>query len=671
MARRFVPVAAIIIATTLNIKAAEADMSGSSPVVNDSATSTTIGSDEPDAPPIVLPDIVISVRRVEEHPLAVPAYTQVITREQISKSGTSNLIELLKSQANLSFTSLSSSPTNTKVSMRGTGYGDNNGRTLILIDGIRANRPDMGQFNWLQFAVQDIESIEVMQGPQGGYYGDNAVGGVIKINTRGVPDKSGGQVSALVGSNATVKINGGYTQRFGETWATVSGGHDESEGYRNHSDYEADSGAVSVGYDNKKNSITQFKTSYTETVYEQPKSLTLAQYHADPTQDGGGYEEGWSKTFRVSGSNQSGSKSGSRLLTDAAYYKTTEYSTSWGSLFNRTIEGGSLAPKASVKLAQGSVTPGVDFDFDKLDSVTTGASSAIGELSRYSIAPYMGGDWLVADKLSLSGVVRQQFNRTKGEGTNTWPIVERANSSDSGTAYQVAANYRPSQQTRIYGKYDHTYRFPSMDEIAYYSGFGGPPVFFNKNLMPEQSDNIELGSDYSAGFWTLGGAAYHMKTTDEIAYNAVTSLNENLARTERNGVQAHVLYDRSWIGFRGRADLVNARIMVDPINNSEGRIPMVPRWQTTGTVFARPISGFRVELTHRYIGEASASPATSGIMPSANFFDTKISYEITPSWAAYTGVNNLMDKKSMSGNYYGSIYPGEGRFMYLGSTYKF
>jgi outer membrane receptor protein involved in Fe transport len=313
----------------------------------------------------------------------------------------------------------------------------------------------------------------------------------------------------------------------------------------------------------------------------------------------------------------------------------------------------------------------IDFNFDKLDSVTTGASSAIGELSRYSIAPYMGGDWLVADKLSLSGVVRQQFNCTKGEGTNTWPIVERANSSDSGTAYQVAANYRPSQHTRIYGKYDHTFRFPSMDEIAYYSGFGGPPVFFNKNLMPEQSDNIELGGDYSAGFWTLGGAAYHMKTTDEIAYNAVTSLNENLAHTERNGVQAHVLYDRSWIGFRGRADLVNARIMEDPINNSEGRIPMVPRWQTTGTVFARPISGCRVELTHRYIGEASASPATSGIMPSTNFFDAKISYEFSPSWAFYTGVNNLMDKKSMAGNYYGSIYPGEGRFMYLGSTYKF
>ncbi|HEY8933364.1 MAG TPA: TonB-dependent receptor plug domain-containing protein, partial [Rariglobus sp.] len=112
-----------------------------------------------DATTVALPPVVVTARRIKEDPVDVPAYTQVITRADIENSGATNLIELLKTQANLDFISLSSSPANTKVSLRGTGI-DGNGRTLILVDGIRTNRPDMGDYNWLQFPLQDIESIE-------------------------------------------------------------------------------------------------------------------------------------------------------------------------------------------------------------------------------------------------------------------------------------------------------------------------------------------------------------------------------------------------------------------------------------------------------------------------------------------------------------------------------
>ncbi len=655
-ARRFVPVAVLLITTTLNITAAEADKNTPEPT---------------DSHLVELPELVVTARRIEEHPLDVPAYTNVITREQIEKSGASNLIELLKSQANLNFTSLSSSPTNTKVSMRGTGNGDNNGRALILIDGIRANRPDMGSFNWLQFAVQDIESIEVIQGPQGGYYGDNAVGGVIKINTRGAPAKSGGQVNALVGSNSTVKTSGSYTQAVGNAWTTVSAGHDESEGYRNHSDYMADSGAMRFGYDNKKNSATQVGVSYIATEFEQPRPLTAAQYHADPSQSGGGFEEGWSKTYRVNGSNQLGAKDQGQLLTDAGYFRTTEFMTAtrFGStLHNRKIEGGSFSPKVLANWGDFRLTTGADFNYDQLEAVTSGGT--FGDVNRLVMAPYIGGEWLVDEKWSVSGVARHEFDKINAEGINTPPLVERANRSEEGDAFQVAVNYRPTKSSRVYAKYDHTYRFPSTDEIAYYQGFSSAK-FFNADLMPESSDNIELGGDYSFGFWTMGGAAYHMITSDEIAFSNSTFLNENITETERNGVQAHVVYDRCTVGFRARADVVDAQVVADPVNNQIGRIPMVPRWQTTETVFARPLSGLVVELTHRYVGESTANSTTPGIMPAASFFDFKVSYDVNFRWSVYSGVNNIADKKSMAANFFGDIYPNEGRFIYLGSAYKF
>ena len=671
LARRFAPVVAMIIATALHSTAAEAEKEPQAPF---------------DSHLVELPELVVTARRVEEHPLDVPAYTNVITREQIEQSGASNLIELLKSQANLSFVSLSSSPTNTKVSMRGTGT-DGNGRTLVLVDGIRANRPDMGDFNWLQFAVQDIESIEVIQGPQGGYYGDNAVGGVIKINTRHVPDKSGGQVSVLVGSNQTVKTSGAYTQTTGNAWATVSGGHDESDGYRDHSGYTADSGAVKVGYDNKKNSVTQVGVSYIETHYEQPQGLSLAQYNENPKQAGGSdptqYADGWSKTYRVTGSNQFGAKDQNQVLTDAAYFSTKEYANqrAWFDTFNRKMEGGSFSPKAVVKFEQASLTPGLDLNYDQLDF--RAGSGPNGDLSRSVIAPYIGGEYAACKTVAVSGVVRHEFNRMEAESSN--PTSAHAKRTEAGNACQLAVNYRPTKTIRLYAKYDHTYRFPATDEVSYYQGFSGGPsgtVFFNQNLKPESSDNVELGADHTMGFWRFGGAGYHMQTRDEIAYNSTTFLNENIGLVERNGVQAHMGYDNGTTGFRARADYVSARIKENTIPTAQqsGQLPMTPVWQITETVFYRPIMGCTIELTHRFTDSSnstySQTPANMIKLPPTNMFDSKITYQLTRDWVAFLGVNNLTDQKSMSAAYNTdwdthAIYPGEGRFMYLGSNYKF
>jgi outer membrane receptor protein involved in Fe transport len=272
----------------------------------------------------------------------------------------------------------------------------------------------------------------------------------------------------------------------------------------------------------------------------------------------------------------------------------------------------------------------------------------------------------------LSGVVRHEFNKVVAD-SNT-PSVQHVTKTEEGNAYQFAVNYRPTDAIRVYAKYDHTYRFPATDEYAYYAfGLGGSSsnVFFNEQLRPEVSDNFELGSDYINGFWRVGGAVYRMNTVDEIAYNNNSLLNENIAKTKRTGVQSNVVYDRGVVGFRARADVVNARIIEDPINNTVGRVPLVPRWQTSETVFSRPLPKLMVELTHRYVGESSASPSSSGIISAVSFFDAKISYDITPAWFVYTGVNNLADTQSVGLNFFGGLYPNEGRFIYLGSTYKF
>ncbi len=69
----------------------------------------------------------------------------------------------------------------TEVRIRGA----EGNHTKVLIDGVEANDPTTGAFDFSNLSAEDIESIEVVRGPQSGIYGANASGGVVNVVTRG------------------------------------------------------------------------------------------------------------------------------------------------------------------------------------------------------------------------------------------------------------------------------------------------------------------------------------------------------------------------------------------------------------------------------------------------------------------------------------------------------
>ena len=623
--------------------------------------------------PVKLPEVVITARRVPEAPVNVPAYTQVITRDQIRESGATNLIELLENQSNLQFVSLSSGAANTKVSLRGTGTSGN-GRTLVMLDGIRTNRPDMGDFNWLQFNLENIESVEVIQGPQGAFYGDNAVGGVIKINTLGTPEKSGGSARVLVGSDNTFKIAGGYTEVFGKAWAGISGGYDTSDGYRDHSGFENEYGSAGFGYDNRKNSVTRLNVSYLKTDFDQPGSLTQAQYDADPTQIGSFSSDGISHYKRASLSNEYGVSPAAKLLTDVGVSLTDEvYHGGFGTDFDRTIDGYFFSPKLHLDYGDFTFTPGVDVSYDKLDVTTTGPAGA-ADVNRTSISAYLASEWRFSDALTFSAAYRHDWNDIEVTQEIPGPVAQDERRA-GGDALQLAVNYKLTASVRVYAKYDRAYRFPATDEIASYQGFG--PFAFNPDLKPELSDNYEVGATYRKDRWTAGSAIYLLETKDEIFFSNTSFTNENLPKTRRTGVQANVGYDAGVAGFRSQADYVDAELRDGGSTGAvfEGKLRVVPEWRLTNTVFVRPLDRLEMNLTHRHIGSMAEDDSYSGPspdkIPQVDLFDAKVSYRITPDWRVYVGVNNIADTSFISYQVFGGIYPGQGRFTYAGTSVQF
>ena len=68
------------------------------------------------------------------------------------------------------------------VSMRGMG-GDNQGRVLVMIDGVPINKSDGGSVNWNAINIANIKDVQIIQGAASTLYGANAMGGAIDIRT--------------------------------------------------------------------------------------------------------------------------------------------------------------------------------------------------------------------------------------------------------------------------------------------------------------------------------------------------------------------------------------------------------------------------------------------------------------------------------------------------------
>jgi len=71
----------------------------------------------------------------------------------------------------------------TSVTMRGLPSNDQ-GRVLVLLDGIPLNKSDEGSVNWNLINKNNIESIKVIKGPGPAMYGSGSMGGVIEMTSK-------------------------------------------------------------------------------------------------------------------------------------------------------------------------------------------------------------------------------------------------------------------------------------------------------------------------------------------------------------------------------------------------------------------------------------------------------------------------------------------------------
>ncbi|HEX8315019.1 MAG TPA: TonB-dependent receptor plug domain-containing protein [Flavisolibacter sp.] len=133
---------------------------------------------------------VTLVSRTPEKLTEAASAIQVITAEDIRRSGATHVAEALRLSPNLQVSQFSSSVW--IISARGFNNVFSN-KLLVMIDGRTIYTPLYGGVLWEQQNVllEDVERIEVVSGPGGTLWGANAVNGIINIVTKNAKGSQG------------------------------------------------------------------------------------------------------------------------------------------------------------------------------------------------------------------------------------------------------------------------------------------------------------------------------------------------------------------------------------------------------------------------------------------------------------------------------------------------
>jgi len=128
-------------------------------------------------------DTIISATRIRQPLTESPSSITVIDRTMIEASGAIEFADVLRLVPGMQV----SYPTGNRLAVTYHGYADSFPRSMeVLVDGRAIYQPSFSDVDWLFLgvAMEDIERIEVIRGPNSPLYGSNAIDGVINIITR-------------------------------------------------------------------------------------------------------------------------------------------------------------------------------------------------------------------------------------------------------------------------------------------------------------------------------------------------------------------------------------------------------------------------------------------------------------------------------------------------------
>ncbi len=178
-----------------------------------------------------LEEVIVTARRRAESLQETPVAVTALDADALRDAGISNLADLNQIAPNIEVASANGSAPLANIYIRGIGQR-NSGANIdsgvgIYIDEIYVGRPDGGLLD-----LNDIQSVQVLRGPQGTLFGKNTTGGALVFTTNKPVEEFEGSVGVRVGNYD--RLDGDFVLNVPLTdslWTRLSGVSISRDGY--------------------------------------------------------------------------------------------------------------------------------------------------------------------------------------------------------------------------------------------------------------------------------------------------------------------------------------------------------------------------------------------------------------------------------------------------------
>jgi len=668
-----------------------------------------------------LPTVVVSGSRFEENLNEVPANVQVITRDEIAESTSTNIPDILSQIGGLSVRNTSGGQLNLGATVDMGGYGPTgNSTTLVLVDGQRINPIDSSSVSWDSIPLDSINRIEVLHGGASVQYGNGALGGVINIITNGGKSNLN-QASTSYGSFNTLINNAILRNTLGDTTLQLTANSSNTNGWRQNSAANAYAfdAKVTQSLGGKDNIYVDVFNSYsnqqipggTEGQVGQgnPQAVKFNNVNSGTTVSNTGIRAGvikeLSSTFNF---EMDGSYSSKTSWFNQPYYSSDASGLGPNPAISPSqtnYQGWQANFTPRIKANFGSFgTSVLGYEFNKASQSSDGTYSSVIQqagLNTYgSVIPSQAGSSAslynqsiyfierlpVINGIDLDGGYRYQTQSATTNGVDIWVGPSNSSQTYSANAGDIALNFKYAEGQRLYVKWNQSYRFPNVDEFWGWSVNGGQT--FGGILRPQTAQTYEIGGNWQVLKSNLSASLFTSVSQNEIMYNPSTFINSNSPyEINRNGLILNTLTAvTSKISIGAGGTIQHSFYANGPYQDQS--IGQVPNLLLNARATYMLNSNWSLGGVVNYVGNQhyDASPAyynQLAVMPSYTVGDIYANYK-TGNWEARLTIKNVGNAQYASYGGFGYVtqpggngtndyyyYASDPRAVYLSAKYSF
>lgn len=607
--------------------------------------------------------VVVTATRSEKNIRTVAGNPTVITSRDIADGHYASIPDVLQKKAGVFFKNYTDNPSQASIDMR--GFGENShGRVLVLLDGQRLNEADMATMNWSAVPLNAVKRIEVLDGPAAALYGDNAIGGVINIITTKGSDEFSTSLSTSAGSHETFSQDMTLAGRIDGLGYTLAAGHQSGEGYRDRSRY--DNTSLYSGFSLTPNEYFSGDATFSviDRQYQLPGALTTAQAQTNRRQsDEISDVKDTQYNVQIGGVFTPDDKS--TLALDLGYRRLDQIANisqefgPFGTYYDANKETWTVEPHYTLTLpignAENETTIGLDWRnetilIDRFAGINHAVKTADIKIEQETTDLYLNNRLFLLDEtLILNAGGRIGQSRLKSKDAAGGALLYDTTLDRHENAFTFGATALPTDDLKLYAKYDEFYRFPFTDEQALYYGFAGLDTV--TGLQPETGNNMEFGTAFSPSQTSeIRLTLYRMNMKNEIRYNPLLFANENLPDTLHQGINLSANCQP--------IDLIRLGVIYsyteaefDAGANKGKQIPWVPQNRIRATIDMMPLEGLTVTAGATYTGKMYAindNGNQGDPQGGYTLVDLMLNYESVYkgiTWNLFAGIDNLFGKE--------------------------